>query len=80
MNVFFDYFVYKSYFLIGKQIHQYDKIISFAMSLPAEPYNLNFTDVETQHSKVKQLLPKACLLHFEYKGLLPLVQKYCRFC
>lgn len=48
MNVFFKYFVYNSYLLIGKQTHQCQKIISFAMSLPAALYNLNFRDVETR--------------------------------
>lgn len=47
MSVFLNYFVYNSYLLIGKQIQQHEKIISFTMSLPAEPYNLNFRDVET---------------------------------
>lgn len=48
MNVFLKYFVYNSYLLIGKQTHQCQKIISFAMSLPTALYNLNFRDVETR--------------------------------
>lgn len=69
MNVFFNYFVYNSYLLIGKQIQQYEKIISFTMSLPAEPYNLNSRDVETGLSKVKQLLPN--FMHIQ--GLSPVL-------
>lgn len=69
MSVFLNYFVYNSYLLIGKQIQQHEKIISFTMSLPAEPYNLNFRDVETGHSKVKQLLPS--FMHMQ--GLFPVL-------
>lgn len=69
MSILLNYFVYNSYLIIGKQIHQYEKIISFIISLPAEPYYLNSRDVETWHSKVKQLLP-----NFMYiQGLFPVL-------